>query len=183
MCDHPSPAPIRRQSGAALAVSLLMLVILTLIGIAAMRVGRLELRLSQNAESRVNAQQRAQSLADAVLNQSSANLPIQAGTGALGCFISGGDTAPAVVPFSCNGVAPTLPSNTSTDFGYSQVTREQPEFVTPAALRDGTSGRSYDFARFTVVAGYDNTGNGMGAAEVGIGVLRLHVQPTGVTYQ
>ena len=47
----------RRQAGAALATSLLILSVLTLLGLAAMRGSKTELRLSQNAESRVNALQ------------------------------------------------------------------------------------------------------------------------------
>ncbi|HET7797678.1 MAG TPA: PilX N-terminal domain-containing pilus assembly protein, partial [Nevskia sp.] len=63
MKAHGSP---RRQQGAALATALLILIVLTLLGLAAMRGSRLELRLSQNAESRVNALQSAQAIADGV---------------------------------------------------------------------------------------------------------------------
>ena len=56
----------RQQRGAALATALLILIVLTLLGLAAMRGSRLELKLSQNAESRVNARQSAQAIADGI---------------------------------------------------------------------------------------------------------------------
>ena len=52
----------RRQQGAALATTLLILTVLTLLGLAAMRGSRLELKLAQNAESRVNAQRKVYAL-------------------------------------------------------------------------------------------------------------------------
>lgn len=55
-------APRRRQQGAALAIALLMLVIITLLGVAAVRATQVELRLSQNAESRMSAQQSAETM-------------------------------------------------------------------------------------------------------------------------
>ena len=72
----------RRQRGAALATALLILIVLTLLGLAAMRSSRLELKLSQNAESRVNARQSAQAIADGI-TQVDANLAIGSGPGFL----------------------------------------------------------------------------------------------------
>ncbi len=169
------------QKGAALAISLLILIVLTLLGIAAMRSSRLELRLSQNAESRVNALQSAQAIADGV-TQSDANLSVSAGAGYVACY-KPSDSAkqPDTLPFAC--VAPTLsaPLNAYT---YAQVLREAPEFLTTATLRGaGNSSRSYDFARFTVTGGYDHSADSFGAAEIVQGVLKLHSKPQGVNYQ
>ena len=61
---------MRRQHGAALATSLLFLVIMTLLGLAAMRSGTIGLRLSQNEGSRLDAQQNAQTLLEAISNRS-----------------------------------------------------------------------------------------------------------------
>ena len=62
--------------------------------------------------------------------------------------------------------------------------REAPEFLSTAALRGaGNSGRSYDYARFTVIGGYDHSSEGFGAAEVVQGVLKLHAKSGGVSYQ
>ncbi len=70
------------------------------------------------------------------------------------------------------------------DHTYAQVIRESPEFLTTATLRGaGDSGRSYDFARFTVTGGFDSSTNGFGAAEVTQGTLKLHAKPQGLNYQ
>ncbi|GAC1620895.1 MAG: hypothetical protein NVS9B10_03120 [Nevskia sp.] len=181
----------RTQDGAALAVSLLILIVLTLLGIAAMRSSRLELKLSQNAESRINALETAQAVADAV-TQSDSNLSISAGPGFIGCYVA------SVVPDSLpNASLDQYPCSDSTTvrsplalstalpgYTYAQALRETPEFLTTAALRGaGNSGRSYDFARFTVTGGYDSSAAGFGAAEVTQGTLKLHTKPQGVTYQ
>jgi len=182
-----------RQAGAALAVSLLILIVLTLLAIAAMRSSRVELRLSQNTESHVASLQTAQALAD-LLTQTDANLPIFAGPGYVGCFTGSGSSAPDTVPNTTQDQYPCADTTTAktaisissalSDHSYAQVVRETPEFLTTAAMRgSGNSSRSYDFAKFTVTGGYDNTTNGFGAAEVRQGSLKLHAKAQGVSYQ
>ena len=178
-----------RQSGAALAVSLIILVILTLLGIAAMRASRLELRLSQNAESRMLALESAQGIADSTINDTVDNLRISDGPEFVACFFGSSPTAPANPTFSASSTT-DCGGNTSVlnavlaPYAYVQTKREDPEFFTANTLRGaGVSGRSYDFARFTVTAGYDNSTNGQGAAEVVQGTLKLHAKPQGVSYQ
>lgn len=175
----------RRQRGAALATALLILIVLTLLGLAAMRSSRLELKLSQNAESRVNARQSAQAIADGI-TQIDANLAIGSGPGFLACYRpASGIAQPDSLPFSC--AAPSLPAPADEAlraYSYARVQREAPEFLTTATLRGaGNSGRSYDYARFTVTGGYDHGREGFGAAEVEQGVLKLHARPGGVSYQ
>lgn len=175
----------RRQGGAALATALLILIVLTLLGLAAMRGSRLELRLSQNAESRVNALQSAQAIADGV-TQSDSNLSIASGPGYIGCYLPGsGNAQPDSVPFTCATSTITAPADVSLrPYTYARVVRESPEFLTTATLRGaGNSGRSYDFARFTVIGGYDHSSDGFGAAEVVQGQLKLHAKAQGVSHQ
>jgi hypothetical protein len=185
------------ERGAALAVSLIILVILTLLGIAAMRASRLELRLSQNAESRMQALEAAQALGDAITNTAS-NLNISQGLGYSACYLASNLTLnpsiQAADPLFANCTANTLnlPSAMANySYGYALAKRDTPEFVTVGAIRGaGLSGRSYNFARFVVIAGYDDTGNslnpsevGQGAAEINRGILKLNVKPQGVNYQ
>jgi len=190
--------PGYRERGAALVISLLVLIMLTLLGIAAMRSSRVELKLSQNAESRINALQTAQAVADAV-SQSSSNLSIATGPGFVGCYAASGSDAngnslapntlpdPVLDQYPCAGTGTTTAlSGTQTlpAYTYGQVVRQSPEFLTTAALRGGgDSARSYDFASFNVTGGYDNTNQGFGAAEVTQGTLKLHAKTQGVTYQ
>ncbi len=83
--DRRSPHPPSQERGAALAVSLLILIVLTLLGIAAMRSSRIELKLSQNTESRVSSLQMAQAIADNV-TQKDSFLSISNGPGYIGCY-------------------------------------------------------------------------------------------------
>lgn len=172
-----------RQRGAALATALLILTVLTLLGLAAMRGSKMELRLSQNAESRVNALQSAQAIADG-LTQNDANLAIGNGPGHSACYVPD-DDLPDSLPFSCSSPSLAAPTDAALQaWTYARVLREEPEFLSAAALRGaGNSGRSYDFARFTVTGGYDHSAEGFGAAEVVQGVLKLHTKPTGLNYQ
>lgn len=45
------------------------------------------------------------------------------------------------------------------------------------------SAKNYDFARFTATGGYDRSGDGMSAAEITEGILRLHTKVVGVNYE
>lgn len=174
-----------QQRGAALATALLILSVLTLLGLAAMRGSKTELRLSQNAESRVNALQSAQAIADGV-TQNDANLSIGNGPGYSACYVPGSSgSAPDSLPFTCASPTLAAPGDTALQsWTYARVLREDPEFLSAAALRGaGNSGRAYDYARFTVTGGYDHSAQGFGAAEVIQGVLKLHAKPTGVSYQ
>lgn len=175
----------RQQQGAALATTLLILTVLTLLGLAAMRGSRLELKLAQNAESRVNARQSAQAIADGI-TQVEASLAISSGPGFRACYLPpSGSDQPDSVPFSCSSATLTAPADDGLrEHTYALAQRETPEFLTTATLRGaGNSGRSYDYARFTVIGGYDNSSNGFGAAEIVQGVLKLHAKSGGVTYQ
>ena len=64
---QPGPASLREQRGVALAVALIMLLLLTVLGITAMRGSIFELQMARNEESRLSAFERAQSIIDAVI--------------------------------------------------------------------------------------------------------------------
>jgi type IV pilus assembly protein PilX len=198
------------QRGAALVVAMMMLVILTLLGIAAIRGSKLELRLSANAVGRMSALEEAQSLADAVA-ANPGNLLVMPGTGYFQCYIASGSHAPAYttkLPFgSCANQTVTTGSISQTytyagavalptsanlqNYTYAYTVRNAPEFLPSTAVRSASaSGRSYDFTSFTVIAGYDHTGYGstaaqmgFGAAEVSQGVYQLNNRMQGVNYQ
>lgn len=175
----------RHQHGAALATALLILIVLTLLGLAAMRGSRLELKLSQNAESRVNARQSAQAIADGI-TQIESSLAISSGPGYRACYRpASGEAQPDSLPFACTSSTLAAPADGGLHaHTYALAQREAPEFLSTATLRGaGNSGRSYDYARFTVIGGYDHSSEGFGAAEVVQGVLKLHAKSGGVSYQ
>ena len=74
------------QRGAALAVALILLVVLTLLGIAAVRVTQTELRLANNNESRAYVRQAAESLVNQVIGNGN-NIPVGGGLGFKSCFV------------------------------------------------------------------------------------------------
>jgi len=214
-----------RETGIALVMAMIVLIILTLLGVAAIRASRLELRMSNNSQSRLSALEQAQSLADTVVSNP-VNIAIQPGTHYFFCFSSPAPYAPSnppSPPFSSSGACAnytlggisyttlgTISLPSSAGFGtmsgvvnplprntYAQVLRNDPEFVPSTAVRpEETSGRSYDFASFSVMAGYDNSipqdGSGnvtsasqpaAGVSEVNEGLYVRQSKPTGVTYQ
>lgn len=183
------PASLRNQHGAALAIALLMLVIITLLGVAAVRATQVELRLSQNSESRMSAQQAAQTMLGYLMSTAnvSSNLPANDNVSFRVCLV-GGSVVASNLPFTCGATDSaatlgSLPINLS-QYGYVESKREQPLFVEVNVDRDAlSSARNYDFARYTITGGYDNTLNGMSAAEVTESRLVLHVKTNGVTYQ
>jgi hypothetical protein len=154
------------QRGAALATALFFLVIITLLGLAAMRAGQTDLRLALNEESRMSALQSADSLLEALLHEDENNLIVQAGSGYVqNCYRSPQLDAAALrnrQGFDCTADLPTplLPGGMLQKFAYTQVRRESvggADFAPVAALRRGDSGERFRFASFTVMAGYDRT--------------------------
>lgn len=178
MNTHPAP---KQQQGAALAIALLMLVIITLLGVAAVRATQVELRLSQNAESRMAATQAADSMVSFVATGT--NLPVNEDENFTACVLPAGITT---ATFSCAtaslataGAASALQAH-----GYALVRRETPLFVEVNVLREAELGaKDYDFARFSVTGGYDRSTEGMSAAEITVGLLRLHPKIAGVGYE
>jgi hypothetical protein len=152
------------QSGAALATALFFLVILTLLGLAAMRAGTLDLRLSQNEVGRFDAQQNAQTALDAV-NQYSAALNVQTGSGYLqSCVLGASLDATAIASsqgFSCpsaQSVPALLPDTLYKGYLYASVYRESysgADYAPVSAIREGDSGGNFQLASFTITAGYD----------------------------
>lgn len=183
------PRLYRPPRGAALATAMFFLVVITLLGVAAMRAGQVDLRMALNEESRVTAIQSAQSLLDAMLNDR-ANLAIAPGSGYVqNCFVAPALDAASLETrqkFECPGgsSSPTLPTGTLADHAYTMVFRESiggADFAPVSALRRGDSGDRFRLASFTLTAGYDrtqasrastssDTGN-FGAAEVSQGTF------------
>ena len=173
----------KHQNGAALAIALLMLVIITLLGVAAVRATQVELKLSQNAESRMAAVQAAESMAAFVSN--GANLPVNNDLSFVSCVIAA-NVRSTLPEFTCS--SPGIDLSTATThlqgYGYAQVKRESPLFVEVNVLREAVlSAKNYDFARFTITGGYDRSTDGRSAAEITEGILKLHSKVAGVNYE
>jgi hypothetical protein len=191
-----TPSPLRTttthtQRGAALATALFFLVVITILGLAAMRAGQNDLRLALNEETRITAVQRAQSLLESMLENDDANLVVRQGSDYVqNCFLSvelDGVSLKNRHGFECPSAlvdATTIPSAALRKHAYTLVRRESvggSDFAPVSALRRGDSGERFRLASFTVLAGYDRTsvsrsssgsesGN-FGAAEVSQGTF------------
>ena len=182
-----SPRPHRsRQAGAALGIALLILLIITILGVAAVRATQVELRLSQNAESRMAATQAAQSMVAFV--STADNMPVNDNIGFHAC-VRASSVSLGIVPVcdaATKAIVITGITKALEDHGYAEVRREQPLFVEVNVLRDigsELSAKNYDFARFTAIGGYDRSSDGMSAAEITEGILKLHSKVAGVHYE
>lgn len=187
--------PAAHQQGAALAIALILLVIITLLGLAAVRATQTGLRMARNAEARALAQQSAEAMVSRVLEDTAGNyLPVNNNAGFKACSpLAALTTLPLVVSgghnttctgFTVLGLAP--PETALKDNAYVVVTRELPLFSESASLRSvGNSGRGYDFARYKVVGGFDRSADAAGVAEITEVRLVPHVKDAllGVNYQ
>lgn len=163
--NRPLAMP-QKQHGAALATALFFMVVITLLGLAAMRSGRTDLRLALNEESRINAMQSAQSLLEALLSDTD-NLAVNPGSGYVqNCYLAAALDAASLLArqkFSCPaGLADVsqIPDGPLKAQAYTLIRRENingSDFAPVSALRRGDSGERYKLASFTVLAGYDRT--------------------------
>ena len=169
----PRPLP-HRQHGAALATALFFLVVITILGLAAMRAGRNDLRLALNEETRITAVQRAQSLLEVMLENDDVNLAVRQGSGYVqNCFVSAqldGASLKSRQGFECPSAlvdATVLPGGVLQAHAYTLVRRESvggSDFAPVSALRRGDSGERFRLASFTVLAGYDRTSTSRASA-------------------
>lgn len=177
--------PRSSQRGAALAVALLMLVIITLLGVAAVRATQVELKLSNNAESRMAAVQTADSMVAYVIANNLAALPVD-GNGAFSTCVLPSTVRSGLPLFQCaisdlDVSGATLPLRT---WGYAQARRQLPLFVEVGVLREAElSAKNYNFARFNITGGYDRGSDAKSAAEVTESALKLHTKVAGVNYE
>lgn len=155
------------ERGVALLTALAFLIIITLLGLSAMRTSTLELTMAGNEQASTEAVQSAQSAIDSLLD--TANFPVI--TGYVGCYnMTGGD---------CPATSDTLPS-TITGLSNSPVS-DSTNSVKIRLVSDGSftcracasSANIFDGAVFNISSRYDNTDNRGGRAEVNEGFLML----------
>lgn len=174
-------ASARGQRGVALAVSLLILLVLTVITVTAMRSSIFELQMARNEQARVEAFERAQSIIDAVVAVVG-NMPVTAGYG----YCLATDKISSIVSpdngsnIDCKDESiefePALDEDAVMEDAVAVVERISPEFVTPPR-QVGSSTAVFEGAQFSVTARYDGTESKQGRAELVQGVLVL--VPTG----
>lgn len=154
---------IRAQRGVALAVSLLLLLLLTMIGVTAMRSSIFELQMARNEVSRITAFERAQSLIDAIISDTT-NL-VGSDRGDTNCTASWPEacTQDSVDIDNALLVAP------HGDRSSAQVTYLNCLDSVPRRLN--VSEDEFDSAQFEVEARYDATADRQGRSALAQGVL------------
>lgn len=161
-------SPPRRQQGVALAVGLMLLLVLTVIGIGAMRSSVLELQMARNEESRVSAFQRAQSLIDGTIANTS-NLVVSGEVGDVACLSK--DVAPDVCD---NGTVTLIGDLLTTPHdlrSHVYVKRIGPSDGLVRAPRGLGFSVDFDAALFEVGSEYDARDAKLGRSALGQGVM------------
>lgn len=167
-----------RQRGAALATALIFLVILTLLGVTAVRSGTTALQLAGNEQSRIEAAELAQAIVDEIADNAG-NLQILPGTSYRDCFTSPVSPGGAEPDFSCASSNPDLIDTDYEYYAYGEVRRLEPE-VMPIRSYMNSSGAHFSGALFEVTGGYERRAEGFGAAEISEGVVRLNPKTAGL---
>lgn len=159
------PAP--QQRGAALAVALILLVVLTLLALSGARLSAMELRMAANDELRVAAFEAAQSLVDGTL-RSFGNTPV----------LAEGVTVCARPAAGCTEVrAFTLPPSMARDLAAEHanvVIRGIPPLAADPPVGTGYSADKFDAAFLQVEGQYDQNTLGFGQAQVNEGIAIVY---------
>ena len=200
---HRNRPSTQDERGAALATAIFFLVIITLLGLAAMRAGNIDLRLAQNEVGRVDALQNGQTSLDgmrAALYAQADQIPVLPGSNYVQyCAVGDALDSSALSTqqgFSCtsdmsNANTGLLPATIYKKYSYVSVRRESVgsnDFAPVNAIRRGDSGNRYQLASFTLTAGYDRIATKtseapQGGAEVAQGVYVRVAQVRGLTQQ
>ncbi len=161
-----------RQRGIALFIALVLLVVVTLIGLASVRSGVMEAQMATSEEMRIASLQTAQSAVDAVLDNEG-NTEVFGGVGRTVCT--------ANWPTACTVKDIALPPALLTsllgsgDVIRSKVEREAPLY-SPPPRGMGYSIVRTQAARFKVDAQHDGSANNHGWAEIVQGTLVLIIK-------
>lgn len=169
-CRCTSALGPRRQGGVALAIALIFLVVITLVGLVAMRSSVVELRLAQNTQFEIEATQKAQAVIDAVVAEAE-NFSVGLQPGESSCYNSGSDA-----PTDCDQSGkPDLLNQGKPLFQtgvYVEVRRLPPARV-PLPAPTLTSLDKFSAASFAVRGQYNQAEAGLGAADIEQGVIRI----------
>lgn len=160
---------IRTQSGAALFMALIFLIIITTLSLAAMRSSVMELRMAGNSEAAANAIQKAQSIIDATISNTD-NTPVVGNIGDTTC-LAGSATACTRYSVILNDAAVFATELAAGEIDV--VVKRMSPLSKPAPRATGYSIKGYNVATFEVSGEYDTGDAGLGAATIVEGALVL----------
>lgn len=159
----------RTQRGAALAIALILLVIITILSLSGVRFTALDSRMALNQELRIEGMQRAQSVLDAVVSVDS-NIVVQGDAGFMNC-------TPGIA--NCDRTNIQLPvfnwADTTADQMRAQVVMTGDAEAPPRlAARFASSLPKLRASSFEVVAEYNRADQGESRSEVGQGMILIY---------
>ena len=155
------------QRGVVLFVSLIMLVVIGMLTLSLMGISRIEMRMANNEEARVNGLQMAQSLSDVFVNDP-ALTPVVGKAGYSIC--AGTDGCDETVS---SGQMPAQEITDAIDDGYLSVKLSRPEQEFRKPPRGSGTGNEFIGAAFHIEATYDGTEDGRGYGKIEEGLLVL----------
>jgi Tfp pilus assembly protein PilX len=156
----------KKQKGAALITALVLLVALTLVALSGIQTSSVQLQISGNDEATVEAYEFAQSVVDAVI-ENSTNFVVGANIGYTTCMVAGP---------GCNATSINL---TETMFSgvNLQAKVELLKIGQSPRLVNGNSMSQTNGAYFSIEGQYDETANNRGKSDVVQGYVMII--PTG----
>ncbi len=154
-----------RQQGAALFVSLMLLLVITLVSVAALRTSRLELRMAGNQESRLESFMSAQALVDAIV-ATPATVPVIGNPGFTLCTAMEAGCDRYTLSFDNGLFAADLAKGSLA----AVVTRGE-EVPIPRGL--STSVDKFNGVQYTVRSSFDRSAENLGRTQVVEGMLVL----------
>ncbi|MDX1443223.1 MAG: PilX N-terminal domain-containing pilus assembly protein [Gammaproteobacteria bacterium] len=157
-----------RQSGAALFMALMFLIIITMLSLSAMRSSIMELRMAGNEEEQMYAVQRAQAAIDATVTDA-ANTPVIGGIGDTTCLPGAVGCTRDTLDLS---TYPEITDDIEDGYLDVRVRRIRPlEKTAPRTI--GTSASVFSYASFEVTGQFNGLDDGRGNAQVNEGVMVL----------
>lgn len=165
----------RQQQGAALVVALLFLVLISLVAITGAETSTLQLQMAGNEQSRVEAQQQAMAVIDAIIDDTD-NAPIVGGIGFKICDTAATDASCDLKEITLASSVTTVP--TGVDVEYF-VTRVGPLEVDAPSMSEelASSASAYKFARQEITASIDGTDARLGNSVIVQGIqVRIPAQ-------
>lgn len=148
-------------------ISLIFLIAITLLTVSSMRSSNINLRMAQNEESRVAADQAAQALADAIVSKPEST-PVVGISGYTVCTVGEYDCDRYDLAVSDSMLATAIDSN----YISARVERTGTVFRPPPRIVESSIDK-FSSASFRVTATYDRTADGLGYRQISEGVLVL----------
>ncbi len=148
-------------------ISLIFLIAITLLTVSSMRSSNINLRMAQNEESRVAADQAAQALADAIVSKPDST-PVVGISGYTVCTYAEYDCDRYDLAVTDSMLATAINSN----FISARVERTGTVFRPPPRIVESSIDK-FSSASFRVTATYDRTADGLGYRQISEGVLVL----------